>query len=151
VVMGHSGCGAVTAAVDAYLDPEKYALDQTSSAVMSILRHIFVPVHRSARGLMEIWGADAPNAPGYRAALIESAVCLNAATAAHSIRAVNERIRNANVRVVYGVYDLHSHHVCMPPIGLHTKIRETPIHLADAPTHPGEFDELARELAARLR
>ena len=26
VVMGHSGCGAVTAAVDAYLDPKKYQL-----------------------------------------------------------------------------------------------------------------------------
>jgi carbonic anhydrase len=150
VVMGHSGCGAVTAAVDTYIHPEKYALDSTSLAVRSILRHIFVSVHRAANGLLEVWGRDAPKSPKYRDALIEISVCLNAAAAAHSIRVANEQKRHANVQVVYGVYDLRSHRVSMPPAG-RSKRHEAPIRLADAPGNAAEFDELARELAARFK
>ena len=151
VVMGHSGCGAVTAAVDAYLDPKKYSLHEMSLGVKSILRHIFVSVHRAAMGLLEVWGPDAPNSPCYRAALIESAVCLNAASAAHSVRLANDRIRHAGVRVLYGVYDLRSHHVCMPPICTHVPERDTLINLADAPNDTAEFETLAREMAVRLK
>jgi carbonic anhydrase len=151
VVMGHSGCGAVTAAVDAYLDPKNYTLDSMSLGVKSILRHIFVPVHRAAMGLQEVWGPDAPKSRYYRSALIESAVCLNAASAAHSVRIANARIRHANVRVLYGVYDLRSHHVCMPPIGTHVADRDTLVNLADAPNDSAEFEALAREMAERLQ
>ena len=151
VVMGHSGCGAVTAAVDAYLDPKEYSLDSMSLGVKSILRHIFVSVHRAAMGLLEVWGPDAPGFPCYRAALIESAVCLNAASAAHSVRAANDRIRHADVRVLYGVYDLRSHHVCMPPLCTHVPERDTLINLADAPKDSAEFEALAREMAVRLK
>ena len=151
VVMGHSGCGAVTAAADAYLDPEKYAMDHTSFPVRTILRHIFIPVHRAAKGLVDIWGAKAPKAAGYRSALIEISVALNAAAAAHSIRVANERARRADVQVLYGVYDLSSHHVCMPPMAMHEKPGESPIHLADAPADASEFEVLARELAERLK
>ena len=151
VVMGHSGCGAVTAAVDTYLDPAKFALDTTTFAVRSILRHIFVSVHRAAKGLHDVWGPDAASRPGYRHALIESAVCLNAAAAAHSIHVANHRIRHADVNVIYGVYDLHTHHVSMPPVGLHPKETQAAINLAAAPTDPGEFEVLARTIAASFR
>ena len=151
VVMGHSGCGAVTAAVDAYLDPKKYSLNAMSLGVKSILRHIFVSVHRAAMGLQEVWGPDASNSPSYRTALIESAVCLNAAAAAQSVRTANDRIRHADVRVLYGVYDLRSHHVCMPPICTHVSDRDTLINLADAPNDAAEFEALAREMAVRLK
>ena len=151
VVMGHSGCGALTAAVDTYLNPEKYALGSTSFAVRALLRHLFIPVHRAAQGLYEVWGSNAAVDPRYRRALIEISVALNAAASAHSIRVANESIRKADIRVIYGVYDLHSHHVCMPPIGLHDHSLDLPIHLADAPTDVSEFDLLAKELAARFQ
>src|SRR6478735_1600428 len=76
VVLGHSGCGAVTAAVDAYLKPHQYSSAKVSSMLQSILQRIFVPVHQAANGLISEWGPNAPQMPGYREALIESAVCL---------------------------------------------------------------------------
>ena len=48
VVLGHSGCGAVTGAVDAYLRPLKYWSKTTTPALRSILQKIFVSVREGA-------------------------------------------------------------------------------------------------------
>src|SRR5689334_12610184 len=77
VVLGHSGCGAVTGAVDAYLRPLKFWSRTTSPALRSILQKIFVSVREAANGLDEVWGPEAREQPGYREALIETAVGLN--------------------------------------------------------------------------
>lgn len=151
VVLGHSGCGAVTAAVDTYLNPTKYGLETTSFAVRSILRHIFVSVHQAAEALRLVWGATAKKKPGYRSALIEIAVSLNAAAAAHSIQLMNARTRRADVRVVYGVYDLLTHRVSMPPAGFQLPDQDPSVNLVDAPKDASEFDGLAREMAARWK
>lgn len=151
VVLGHSGCGAVTAAVDTYLNPTKYGLETTSYAVRSILRHLFVSVHQAAEALRAVWGASAKTKPEYRSALIEIAVCLNAAAAAHSIQLMNDRTRRADVRVVYGIYDLLTHRVSMPPAGFQLPKQEPCVNLVDAPKDACEFDSLAREMAARLK
>ena len=42
----------------------------------------FEVIGEAANGLEEVWGADAREMPGYREALIESAVCINAAQSA---------------------------------------------------------------------
>lgn len=150
VVLGHSGCGAVTAAVDAYLNPLKYTSAKTTFMLRSILHRIFVPVHQAANGLVAVWGADAMHMPGYRAALIESSVCLNAAQAAYSLHLEVERAWRTEVQVLFGVYNLHTHQVSMPPPGFYAEESESKVNLAYAPTHPREFDPLAIEMAKRL-
>lgn len=149
VVLGHSGCGAVTAAVDAYLNPSKYSSAKTSAMLRSILHRIFVPVHHAANGLLQVWGANAPSMPGYRDALIESAVCLNAALAAYSLHLEVERSWRSETQVLFGVYNLFTHQVRMPPLGNRTN--DSPVNLAYAPTHPREFDALAVEMATRMK
>src|SRR6478609_7192373 len=54
VVLGHSGCGAVTGAVDAYLRPLKFWSKSTSPALRTILQRIFVSVREAANGLDEV-------------------------------------------------------------------------------------------------
>jgi len=150
VVLGHSGCGAVTAAVDAYLHPLKYSSAKTTFMLRSILHRIFVPVHQAAKGLAEEWGPDAQKRPGYQHALTESAVCLNAAHAAHSLYLEVERAWRTDVQVLFGVYNLHTHMVSMPPPAAGTSPEEADVNLAYAPAHPREFETLASELARRL-
>lgn len=151
VVLGHSGCGAVTAAVDAYLNPLKYSSAKTSFMLRSILHRIFVPVHQAANGLVTQWGPEAPRMPGYREALIESSVCLNAALAAYSLHMEVERGWRSEIQVLYGVYNLFTHQVRMPPVGNRKEEESAPVNLAYAPTHPRELDALAVEMASRLR
>jgi carbonic anhydrase len=149
VVLGHSGCGAVTAAVDAYLKPLRYSSAKTTFMLRSILHRIFVPVHHAANGLQAEWGPNAPHMPGYREALIESSVCLNAALAAYSLQLEVERSWRSEIQVLYGVYNLFTHQVSMPPPIAGPD--ESRVNLAYAPTHPRDFDMLANEMAARLR
>ncbi len=150
VVLGHSGCGAVTAAVEAYLKPLKYSSAKTSVMLRSILHRLFVPVHQAANGLLAEWGPGAPHMPGYREALIESSVCMNTALAAYSLQLEVERGWRSEIQVLYGVYNLFTHHVSMPP-SFHGHGEESQVNLAYAPTHPREFDLLALEMASRLK
>src|SRR5579871_332706 len=151
VVLGHSGCGAVTAAVDAYLKPDRYSSAKTSFMLRSILHRIFVPVHQACNGLIKVWGADASTMPGFHAALVESAVCLNAATAAYNLHMEVERSWRTDVQVLFGVYNLHTHQVAMPPPGFQATVANQGVNLAYAPTHPRDLDALALEMAKRLQ
>ncbi|MGQ0633964.1 MAG: carbonic anhydrase [Planctomycetaceae bacterium] len=153
VVLGHGGCGAVTAAVDAYLNPLKYSSARTSYMLRSILHRIFVPVHQAANGLLKVWGPDAPTLPDFRRALIESAVCLNAAHAAYNLYSEAERSWKSDIQVLYGVYNLFTHQVSMPPASFRLPLDEVErrVNLAYAPTHPREFDGLAVQIADLLR
>jgi carbonic anhydrase len=153
VVLGHSGCGAVTAAVDAYLNPLKYSSARTTYMLRSILHRIFVPVHQAAKGLERVWGSDAPNMPDYRRSLIESSVCLNAAHAAYNLFVEAERSWKSDVLALFGVYNLFTHQVSMPPqkFKVASQDSEPHVNLAYAPTHPREFDRLAEQMAEILR
>ena len=148
VNLGHSGCGAVTAAVDAYLQPLKFWSKSTPSTLRTILQGLFVPVREAAGGLKEVWGADADQVPGYREALIESAVCLNAAQASYDVRLEVERAGKFEIEVLYGVYNLFNHKVSVP-VDLHRQ-DDAPNGLAYAPTNPREFRTLAVRLAEKL-
>jgi carbonic anhydrase len=150
VVLGHSGCGAVTGAVDAYLRPLKYWSRTTTLALRSILQKIFVSVREGANALDTVWGPEARNMPGFRDALIETAVCLNAAQAAFSLRQEVEAAGRWEIEVLYGVYNLLNHQVMMPndPFAVPT---EQNVHLAHAPANPREFSALALQMAEILK
>jgi len=150
VVLGHSGCGAVTGAVDAYLRPLKFWSRSTSPALRGILQKIFVSVRESANGLEEVWGQDARQKPGFRDALIETSVCLNAAQAAFALRQEIETAGRWEIEVLYGVYNLYNHLVCMPNDPLATIDAEN-VRLATAPGNPKEFHALALQMAEILK
>ena len=149
VVLGHSGCGAVTGAVDAYLRPLKFWSKSTSPALRSILQKIFVSVREGANCLEEVWGDNARQLTGYRDALIETSVALNAAQAAFALRQAIELAGHWEIEVFYGVYNLSNHQVSMPN-DPYTPPSDGTINLA-ARFNPREFQQLGLKMAEILK
>jgi carbonic anhydrase len=141
VILGHLGCGAVTAAVDCYLSPLEFWSDSTPTMLRSITERIFVAVREADNGIKESWGPNAREMPGFRGALIDTAVCLNAAHAAFDLRQVVAGA-SQNIDVLYGVYSLHTHQVSMP-VNPRAGVAPENVNLAVAPIHPQEFYHLA--------
>jgi carbonic anhydrase len=150
VMLGHSGCGAVGGAVDAYLRPQKYWSRSISPMLRTIVQRIFVAVREAANGLDRVWGPDARNKSGYREALIESAVCINAAQSAFDLRQEVERNGKWEIQVLYGVHNIRNHQVCMPVDPTAPRNDEN-VRLTAAPTHPSEFQALAEQMAELLK
>jgi carbonic anhydrase len=145
VILGHLGCGAVTSAVDCYLRPLEFWSDSTPSMLRTITERIFVAVREADNGIKESWGSHAREMPGFRGALIDTAVCLNAAHAAFNLR---QEVASSgrNIDVLYGVYCLRTHQVSMP-VDPRAAIAPENVNLAVAPGCPEEFGDLARRVA----
>jgi carbonic anhydrase len=116
VVLGHSACGAVTAAVDVFLEPAGYLALASKHSIRMLVDRLQVFVHASAGRLETAFGPDVARHPGYREALIETAVITNAAVAAHTLQ---REIGGAKggVRTAYGVYVLADRTVWAPRCG----------------------------------
>ena len=134
VVMGHSGCGAVQAAVDAFLSPSDYLSLATKHSLRNMLDQMLVVIHASARTLVRAFGPDVIHRPGYRDALVETSVVVNAALAAHSIAQEIEAYDSTGLRVVFGVYLLGTREVWTPRPGEPNRAG-----LAAAPRDTAEF------------
>ncbi len=117
VVLGHSGCGALTAAVDAFLEPNLYLAMAADIALRAIVDRSLPVVDASARHLALAHGADAASRPGYRHALIETSIAANAALAAHWVSRQFPRAAAKGVRAAYGVYLLETREIWSPPFG----------------------------------
>jgi carbonic anhydrase len=91
--------------------------------------------------------------PNYRSSLIEASVCLNSAHAAYNLYVEAERSWKSDVLALFGVYNLFTHQVSMPPQSFRVASMDSEPHvnLAYAPTHPREFDSLALQMAEILR
>jgi carbonic anhydrase len=113
VVLGHSQCGAVTAAVDSFLKPVEYLGLASSHQIRSIVNAIFPAVRGAALSLSRIWGEEVSELPGFRAALIECSVVFNAVFMA-SILGKTFDEPEVDRRVVFGVYDLGTRRVHVP-------------------------------------
>jgi carbonic anhydrase len=150
VMLGHSGCGAVSGAVDAYLRPVKFWSKSVSPMLRSITQRIFVAVREAANGFKQVWGPHASDVPGYREALIEAAVCINAAQAAFDLRQEVERAAKWEIEVFYGVHNIRNHQVCMPVDPLAPRSDEN-VRLAQAPNNPTVFRALAIQMAELLK
>lgn len=146
VVLGHSRCGAITAAVDAYHEPEGYLRlgFATSHNVRSILNILFPTVRGAARTLTASRGDEVVKMPGYRAALIECSVITNAAMTASTLR--GEIVGSGKgLRVVFGVYDLTTRRVQVPLTS--AEGGEPSARLPDAPEGHEEFSRFALRVA----
>jgi carbonic anhydrase len=104
VVLGHSGCGAVSAAVDVFLEPARYLPLATSHSLRNILDRLLVVVQTSAKKLQDTFGFDIARNPGYRNALIELSITTNAALAAYTVQQEMGSGTPGGLRAVYGVY-----------------------------------------------
>jgi len=113
-VLGHSGCGAVSAAVDVFLSPAKYLSLAANHALRGVLDRILVVVHASALRLAEFLGPGVVERPGYRDALIEASIAGNAALSAFTLRHEIARASRREIPALYGVYLLDSHRVWAP-------------------------------------
>src|SRR6516165_1962497 len=134
VVLGHSGCGALTTAVDVFLNPTNYLPLVTMHSLRRTLDGLLVVVRASARKFQSVFGPEISDHPRYREALIEASIVTNAALAAYSIQQELGTSDPAELQTVYGVYLLESRHVWAP------RVSETKgIGLAIAPRDPSGF------------
>jgi carbonic anhydrase len=107
-VLGHSQCGAVTAAVDSLLVPQTYLAVAHDPPLRAIVDALVAGVRLAALALEEVHGPRVGRAAGFRAALISCAVLANAAITALVLD------RDLDRDVVFGVYDLHDRTVGTP-------------------------------------
>ncbi|MDB5309509.1 MAG: hypothetical protein JWO38_3711 [Gemmataceae bacterium] len=145
VVLGHSRCGAVTAAVDSFLDPARYLAFAPSHPLRAVVDRLLVPVRAAHLAVEATWGVAAAMKPGYRRALIEVAVGLNAALTAATLRQEFRDQLGPGLEIVYGVYDLLTRQVGVP-VGVPGESRFTP-GLVSPPTDLTGFDHLGIAIA----
>jgi carbonic anhydrase len=113
VVLAHANCGAVSEAVNAYLDPRRYIDLATDYSVRRIEEQILVAVRVAALSLESLYGSNVTRQPGCRAALHEAAVVLNACWSAYCLEQ-EFRETSLHPKVVFGTYDLISCRVRLP-------------------------------------
>ena len=115
--LGHTGCGAVDAAVSTYLDPPSYLTLADSRPLLALVQNLFGSVRLADHSLLDVHGTDVVDRPGYRAALNDLSVVASAATNASSLAMrVNQRSRPGarEIGTVFGVYDLLSRRIGVP-------------------------------------
>ena len=113
-VIGHTGCGAVGAAVDSYLRPVNYLGVTHNLPLRSIIDALMASVRGADVALQRAYGADVANTPNYRAALAYTAIILNAAVAADCLRTHFASHISESLGVAFGVYDLASRVIGIP-------------------------------------
>jgi carbonic anhydrase len=141
VVLGHSGCGALTTAVDVFLNPANYLPLVTMHSLRRILDGLLVVVQASARRFQSAFGPEISHHPRYREALIEASIVTNAALAAYSVQQELGTSDPAELQTVYGVYLLETRQVWAPRVG-----EMKGIGLATAPRDTEGFIELGNAI-----
>ena len=119
VVLGHSGCGAVTAAVDVFQQPGGMLDLATDHAQKTLLNRIVLVVQAASRLLHAAHGPQVERKPGWRTALIEMAVAVNAATVAHSIASdfAKAGADGQGIPALHGVYVIGTRRVMVADAG----------------------------------
>jgi carbonic anhydrase len=117
VVLGHSGCGAVSAAVDVFLNPQDYLALAGKHSLRNILDRLLLVVHAAAKRIAAIRGPQVAHRSGYREALIEAAIVSNAALTAYTIQQEIGSVDPRGIHTAYGVYLLGEHQVWAPRSG----------------------------------
>jgi carbonic anhydrase len=146
VVLGHTGCGAMSAAVDAFLDPTGYLPLATDHSLRSILDRQLVVVQVSARKLGSVFGSNVVKHKKYREALIDTSIATNAALTAYTLQQELQAMGNHKLRAVYGVYLLESREVWAP-----CEDAGRAIVLADPPKDLASFVELGEAIVSSER
>jgi carbonic anhydrase len=146
VVLGHTQCGAVAAAVAAYLSPHDYIDIAFTLPLRSLVDRIQISVRGTAQAIQRVYGKPISNHPQYAQALHVVAVYINAALTA--LDAQGEILRtDSDVEVVFGVYDLVTHRVSSRFLPITPTAISLPVPVLVAPPQDADgFVELARQL-----
>jgi carbonic anhydrase len=143
VVLGHSSCGAVTAAVESYLAPKNYAGIAFTHALRSLVDRIHAAVRGAARALEQVGGDRVARRGDFRRLLLDVAVYLNAAITAFDVERELKTSAAVSTRVVFGVFDLVAQRVRSTPL------HDTPV-FSDVPRSPTEFERLGIQIAGSI-
>ena len=144
VVLGHSQCGAVTSAVDVFLRPARYLALAADYPLRSIVDAILVAVRSASLALESVHGRHVTAMPGYRAALVETSVAINACVAAFALK---QELETRRCRVLFGAYDLASRYV-RPPFAAGGRKTSSGIGLFPAPDDDRAVGRIAAAVAA---
>lgn len=146
LVLGHSNCGAVTAAVDAYLAPTGLQEIAATHAMRSLIDRIMVAVRAAERELERQTGGMVRGRTDYRELLIETSVFLNAAITGYDLTREVTALCLPKLRVVYGVFDLSDMVVRALPRGPEdaTKCGDSSFGLA--PSNAEDFLQIAERI-----
>ncbi|ADG68539.1 carbonic anhydrase [Planctopirus limnophila DSM 3776] len=145
VVMGHSKCGAVTAAVDTYLSPEGYADIAYTFPLRTLVDQIQIAVRGAARTLEQYSPIFQHNPELHRSFLVAVTSYINSSiTALELQRELKLRVKNPP-QVKFGIYDFDSLRVQALPLesGAAPQLR-------DAPTSPEELSQYSSEVVEAL-
>ena len=146
VVLGHSECGAVRATVDLFEHPIGMVGLATDHGLRAIVSPLTMVMQAATRVLEAAHGPDAKSRPGWRAALVEMTVALNAASVAYALRRELGGLGASPIRVLHGVYVIGTRHVVAPdPAGGERQ------GLAEPPPGQGEFAATFAGLAVSPR
>ncbi|MEB4615129.1 carbonic anhydrase [Leucobacter sp. M11] len=99
-IVGHSNCGAVTAAVDSLLSPSEYLPIARLAPLRGIVDSLFGGIRMAVVALERATGVDPMRAPDMREALIAVSALANTALTAAVVA------RELGRDTVFGVYDL---------------------------------------------
>lgn len=138
-VVGHTACGAVSAAADVYLDPVRHASLAANLPLRAIVDAILAPVRAADQQLRRHHGDEVARRPGYRAALIDLAVLINAAEAAAALQSYFAAHLGQTLGVAFGVFDLAARRVGVPAVDGSAEW-ETGLH---APIEPSDYRAVA--------
>lgn len=148
IVMGHTNCGAVTAAVDVYLSPNNFADFAFSHAVRTLIDRIMLSVRSAERALEEVLGNKVKKHKHYRDWLITTSVYLNAAVTAFDLQREIHAIAKG-LSVSYTVYDVAMTRICALPIKS-KQDEETVPRFLPAPKDTEGFKDLTEKIIAQL-
>jgi carbonic anhydrase len=145
-VLGHSDCGAVSAAVASYLKPEDFGEIAFTHSLRSLVDRIQIAVRIAAKTLAKALGGTITAHPNYRTALIEASVYINAAVTAYDVlREVGNDVGRCP-DTVYTVYDFSSLLVTARPPLPGEDLKSVP-PFRPAPTNSDELRQAAEEIA----
>jgi len=148
VVLGHTSCGAVSAAVDMYLAPSHYPEIACTHALRSLVDRIMIAVRGASKALERAYGPGAKRHPNYRAALVDTSVYLNSAVTAFDLRREMIAMALSPARTVFGVYDLDTLVVRGVPDAIAARaVGASGLTLLQAPETAEYFDLLTVSIA----
>lgn len=148
LVMGHTHCGAVGAAVDMYLRPSSFGEIAFSHAVRSLTDRILLSVRNAARGLEVSLGSKVHKHKRYREWLTTASCFLNAAVTAYDLQREVDSLTKG-LRVCYSVFDTAWSRIGALPQRSREEAEQTP-RFAAAPGSAEDFDDLIAAITHRL-
>jgi carbonic anhydrase len=149
IVLGHTGCGAVSAAVDMYLSPSSFADMAFTHPVRTLIDRIMLAVRNAAGALDEVHGKKVQRTKHYRDWLMTTSCYLNSAVTAFDLHREVQSVAKG-LTVSFSVYDMSWSRVDSYPIFGQEDVEDGDI-FHPAPKTKEDLQAYAHEVVTRLR